>query len=123
MADFMNFPTPRERVLTHGDRRFHMVLGEQALHTNVGGAEVMTGQLEHLLAVLRMPRLRLGVIPASAPYRVPLNNGFGFTDAELATLLAASTGDTIDFGNNNLLTFTNISSVSAQLQASDFLHN
>jgi transcriptional regulator with XRE-family HTH domain len=73
----------RQRVLTHGDRRFHMVLGEQALHTNVGGAEVMTGQLEHLLAVLRMPRLRLGVIPASAPYRVPLNNGFWILDEAL----------------------------------------
>src|SRR6266702_1715905 len=33
----------RQRVLTHGDRHFHMLLGEQALHTNVGGPEVMTG--------------------------------------------------------------------------------
>lgn len=73
----------RQRVLTHGDRRFHMVLGEQALHTNVGGAEIMTGQLEHLLTVLRMPRLRLGVIPAGAPYRVPLNNGFWILDEAL----------------------------------------
>lgn len=73
----------RQRVLTHGDRRFHMVLGEQALHTNVGGVEVMTGQLEHLLTVLRMPRLRLGVIPAGAPYRVPLNNGFWILDEAL----------------------------------------
>jgi transcriptional regulator with XRE-family HTH domain len=66
----------RQRVLTHGDRHFHMVLGEQALHTNVGGVEVMAGQLEHLLALLKLPRLRLGVIPLDAPYRVPLNNGF-----------------------------------------------
>ena len=73
----------RQRVLTHGDRRFHMVLGEQALHTNVGGAEVMTGQLEHLLAVLKLPRLRLGIIPVDAPYRVPLNNGFWILDEAL----------------------------------------
>jgi hypothetical protein len=33
-----------------------MVLGEQALHTNAGGTEVMTGQLEHLLAVLQVSR-------------------------------------------------------------------
>jgi hypothetical protein len=65
----------RQRVLTHGDRHFHMLLGEQALRTNVGGAEVMAAQLEHLLAVLKLPRLRLGVIPIDAPYRVPLNNG------------------------------------------------
>jgi transcriptional regulator with XRE-family HTH domain len=73
----------RQQVLTHGDRRFHMVLGEQALHTHVGGTEVMAEQLEHLLAVMRLPRLRLGVIPFGAPYRVPLNNGFWIMDEAL----------------------------------------
>jgi transcriptional regulator with XRE-family HTH domain len=73
----------RQRVLTHGDRRFHMLLGQQALHTNVGGIEIMTGQLEHLLAVLKLPRLRLGIIPFDAPYRVPLNNGFWILDEAL----------------------------------------
>jgi hypothetical protein len=72
-----------QRVLTHGDRRFHMLLGEQALHTNVGGSEVMAGQLEHLLAALRLPRLRLGIIPLDSPYRVPLNNGFWIMDEAL----------------------------------------
>ncbi len=73
----------RQEVLTHGDRHFHMVIGEQALRTNVGGPEVMAGQLEHLLAVLTLPRLRLGIIPAGAPYRVPLNNGFWILDEAL----------------------------------------
>lgn len=73
----------RQRVLTHGDRRFHMLLGEQCLHTNVGGAEVMAAQLERLLELLRLPRLRLGVIPFGAPYRVPLNNGFWIMDEAL----------------------------------------
>lgn len=91
--DFLHIPQDAEegaaarlehqRVLTHGDRHFHMVLGEQALHTNVGGTEVMTGQLEHLLAVLRLPRLRLGIIPMDAPYRVPLSNGFWILDEAL----------------------------------------
>jgi len=58
-------------------------LGQQALHTNVGGTEVMAGQLEHLLTVLRLPRLRLGIIPFDAPYRVPLNNGFWILDEAL----------------------------------------
>lgn len=73
----------RQKVLTHGDRHFHMVLGEQALRTNVGGTEVMAGQLEHLLTVLKLPRMRLGLIPADAPYRVPLNNGFWILDEVL----------------------------------------
>ena len=60
-----------------------MVLGQQALHTNVGGTEVMAGQLEHLLTVQRMPRLWLGIIPFDAPYRVPLNNGFWILDEAL----------------------------------------
>jgi transcriptional regulator with XRE-family HTH domain len=72
-----------QRVLTHGDRRFHMLIGEQALHTNVGGAEVMAAQLRHLLTALRLPRLRLGIIPLDSPYRVPLNNGFWIMDEAL----------------------------------------
>jgi transcriptional regulator with XRE-family HTH domain len=73
----------RQRVLTHGDRRFHMLVGEQALYTNVGGLEVMVGQLEHLLALLKLPRLRIGLIPIDAPYRVPLHNGFWIMDEAL----------------------------------------
>ncbi len=73
----------RQRVLTHGDRHFHMVIAQQALHTNVGGPQVMAGQLEHLLEVMKLPRLRLGIIPADAPYRVPLNNGFWILDDAL----------------------------------------
>lgn len=73
----------RQRVLTHGDRRFHMLLGEQCLHTNVGGAEVMADQLEHLLRLLKLPRLRIGIIPLDAPYRVPLDNGFWLMDDAL----------------------------------------
>ncbi len=73
----------RQRVLTHGDRRFHMVIGEQALHTDVGGPEVMAAQLEHLLKAMKLPRMRLGVIPYAAPYRVPLNNGFWILDDAL----------------------------------------
>jgi len=36
-------------------------------------------------------------------------------------LLAASTGDTIDFGNGNLLTFTGVAHVNTQLTANDFI--
>jgi transcriptional regulator with XRE-family HTH domain len=73
----------RQRVLTHGDRWFHMLIGEQALHVNVGGADVMAAQLRHLLGLLRLPRLRVGIIPIDVPYRVPLNNGFWLLDDEL----------------------------------------
>jgi transcriptional regulator with XRE-family HTH domain len=74
----------RQKVLTHGDRHFSMVLGEQALYTRVGGPGVMEEQLKHVLSVLTLPRLRLGIIPANAPYRVPLHNGFWILDEALA---------------------------------------
>ena len=73
----------RQVVLTHGDRYFHMVIGEQALLTDVGGARVMGAQLERLLDAFTLPRLRLGVIPLAVPYRVPLHNGFWILDDRL----------------------------------------
>jgi hypothetical protein len=43
----------------------------------------MRGQLEHLLHVFTLPRVRIGIIPLKAPYRVPLNNGFWILDERL----------------------------------------
>jgi transcriptional regulator with XRE-family HTH domain len=73
----------RQRVLADEDRRFHIVMGEQTLHTNVGGPEVMAEQLRHLLDLLKFPHLRLGILPHDAPYRVPLHNGFWVLDEAL----------------------------------------
>ena len=75
-----------QRVLTHGDRRFLLLLGESALHTHVGDAAVMHGQLERLLEVIRMPRLSLGILPQSAPYTVPRNNAFTIYDNRMVTV-------------------------------------
>jgi transcriptional regulator with XRE-family HTH domain len=72
-----------QKVLTHGDRRFHILIGQQALLTNVGGAAVMKDQMRHLLTVGRLPRVSLGVVPLGAPYRVPLHNGFWILDDRL----------------------------------------
>jgi transcriptional regulator with XRE-family HTH domain len=73
----------QQRVLADEDRRFHVVMGEQALHTKVGGAEVMTEQLRHVLDLLRFPQLRIGIVPSDAPYRVPLHSGFWILDEAL----------------------------------------
>ena len=73
----------RQRILADDDRRFHILVGEPALHTDVGGAEVMAGQLRRLLGLLRYPHIRLGIVPMDAPYRVPLYNGFWILDEAL----------------------------------------
>jgi transcriptional regulator with XRE-family HTH domain len=67
----MGTPAPTARpvdpsVVRSGLRRFAVVVEEQALHTRVGDPEVMAGQLDHLLDLLALPRLSIGVVPATA---------------------------------------------------------
>lgn len=70
----------RQHALYRGERRFHFVLANQALLTMVGDAAVMIGQLDRLLAVMSLPRVTLGIIPAGAEYRVPTNQFIMFDD-------------------------------------------
>ena len=60
-------------MLYRGGRRFVFVLAEQALRTTVGDDDVMAGQLDRLLAVMSTARVVVGIVPASASYRVPTN--------------------------------------------------
>lgn len=70
----------RQQILYRGNHRFHLILGQQALLTYVGDREVMAGQLDRLLTILSLPRVHLGVLPASAAYRVPTNQFIMFDD-------------------------------------------
>ncbi|MCD7438954.1 helix-turn-helix transcriptional regulator [Streptomyces lincolnensis] len=73
----------RQQYLYQGDRLFDVVLGEQALYTNFGGPEVMRGQLDRLLAVMRNPRLVLGIVPRSANIAIWPGNSFSMFDDRL----------------------------------------
>ncbi len=64
----------RQQILYRPKHRFHFVIAEQALNTTVGDNSIMIGQLDRLLAVVGMPRVVLGIIPARARYRVPMSN-------------------------------------------------
>jgi transcriptional regulator with XRE-family HTH domain len=75
-----------QRVLSHGDRRFLILLGESALYTLVGDTRVMARQRERLLESMRLPRMSLGIVPLSAPYTVPRNNAFTVYDNRLVTV-------------------------------------
>ncbi|AJC53951.1 helix-turn-helix transcriptional regulator [Streptomyces sp. 769] len=70
----------RQQHLYAGDKVFNVLLAEQALHTNFGGPEVMKGQLDRLLAVMRLPRLSLGIIPRDARMHVWPGNSFSIFD-------------------------------------------
>jgi transcriptional regulator with XRE-family HTH domain len=70
----------RQQILYKGDHRFHIIIAQQALRTRVGGPEVMSGQLDRLLAVSSLARVRLGIVPAAAPYEVPTNQFIMFDE-------------------------------------------
>ncbi|WP_330232169.1 helix-turn-helix transcriptional regulator [Nocardia sp. NBC_00508] len=64
----------RQQILYRRNHRFHFVIAEQALSTTVGNDRTMIGQLDRILAVVGMPRVALGIVPAEAPCRVPMTN-------------------------------------------------
>lgn len=49
----------RQRVLYEGDRRFAFLVEESVLRAGIGGAEVMAGQLGHLVSVASLPNVSL----------------------------------------------------------------
>jgi transcriptional regulator with XRE-family HTH domain len=69
--------------IIYSDRAFHVVLEEQALRTRAGSQEVMAGQLDRLLAVMSLPRVSLGIIPAEAERIVMPSAGFLIFDSEM----------------------------------------
>lgn len=71
----------RQRVLYTGDRRFLVVLEEQALRTRVGDAAgVMAGQLDRLLAIMSLHRISLGIIPSTGRRHTWTSVGFWIFD-------------------------------------------
>jgi transcriptional regulator with XRE-family HTH domain len=57
--------TDRQHILYEGDHKFAFVLEAAALHYQVGGPDVLAGQLRHLLDVMRLASVSLGIIPTS----------------------------------------------------------
>ncbi|MGH3341347.1 MAG: helix-turn-helix domain-containing protein [Carbonactinosporaceae bacterium] len=66
----------RQRVLYVGDRRFLFVVEEPVLRTLVGGSDVMLGQLDRILAVMSLPRMSVGIIPALRDRKIWPAEGF-----------------------------------------------
>ncbi|WP_405903309.1 helix-turn-helix domain-containing protein [Streptomyces sp. NBC_00656] len=53
----------RQRVLYEGDHTFALLVEESVLRSGIGGADVMTGQLGHLISIASLPNVSLGVVP------------------------------------------------------------
>jgi Domain of unknown function (DUF5753) len=54
----------RKKILQEPRHRFAFLIEESALIAGVGGAEVMIGQLGHLIELSTVPTLSLGILPA-----------------------------------------------------------
>jgi transcriptional regulator with XRE-family HTH domain len=76
----------RQQVLYRGDKRFHVVLEEQALRTWFGTAEVQLGQLDRMLALMALPNLSLGIVPLMIERAAVGSAGFWIFDDSLVAL-------------------------------------
>ncbi|MEV7628793.1 helix-turn-helix transcriptional regulator [Actinoplanes sp. NPDC089786] len=66
VEDAVQVRVDKQRVVVEGSHRFSILLEESVLRYQIGGTEVMTGQLGHLLAVSSLPSVSLGIIPLGA---------------------------------------------------------
>lgn len=82
----------RQRVLYTGARRFAFVLEEQTLRTRVGDTDVMLGQLDRVLAVMSLPRVSLGIIPASGQRHCLAQGSFWIFDEARVHVEGTSAG-------------------------------
>lgn len=73
----------RQRVLHAGDHRFVFLLAEQTLRTRVGSLETMVEQLDHLMAVMTLPRVSVGILPTVSSFEVRTQTAFWIFDASL----------------------------------------
>ena len=76
----------RARSLYRADHSFAIVLEETVLRYRLGDAEVMAGQLNHLLEVMALPAVSLGIIPAGAPRAVWPLEAFYMFDNRLVSV-------------------------------------
>jgi hypothetical protein len=82
----------RQQVLYDGEHHYDVILGEQSLYTNVGGPEVMRGQLERLVREITLPSLNLGILPATAEVGMVPASGFSIYDGKRVNYELVSTG-------------------------------
>lgn len=84
----------RQAILRMGDRRFHIIMAQQALDTWVGGPEVMRGQLAHIRAEMEaLPlRLHVGVIPRHADIELGPHAGYWIFDSRIVMTETVTAG-------------------------------
>jgi hypothetical protein len=80
----------RQNILYSRTRSFQFVIEEQSLRTRIGGAEIMAEQLDRLLALMSLPTVRLGIIPAAGERQGRANCNFWMYDDALVQVETVS---------------------------------
>jgi transcriptional regulator with XRE-family HTH domain len=82
----------RQKVLHSGNHRFAFLVEEWVLRTVIGDAEVMAGQLGHLLTVASLPSVSFGVIPMGTPRGVgwPVESFTVYDDEQVTVELVSA---------------------------------
>jgi transcriptional regulator with XRE-family HTH domain len=82
----------RQRILRLGQRRFVFLLAEQVLHSRVSSAPAMLDQLDRLTEVMSLPRVSLGLIPATVGLDGHSQTSFWIFDESLVQVETLTTG-------------------------------
>lgn len=70
----------RQRILHEGDHQFAFLVEESVLRSSVASAEVMAGQLGHLISIASLPNVSLGIVPMRPGRRSVPVEGFWIFD-------------------------------------------
>ncbi|MEW1721421.1 helix-turn-helix transcriptional regulator [Streptomyces sp. NPDC093109] len=73
----------RQAGLYEAGNKYRIILWEAALHALVCPPSVLAAQLDRLAGVIGMDTVELGIIPFSAPLRIPPANAFWIFDERL----------------------------------------
>jgi hypothetical protein len=76
----------RQRVLDDEGKQFDYLIPEAALYVPMCAPEAMRAQFERLIATLKRPNIRLGIIPLHAQVELVPFHGFTICDDELVQI-------------------------------------
>ncbi|WP_018545470.1 helix-turn-helix domain-containing protein [Streptomyces sp. LaPpAH-108] len=70
----------RQEALYDSSKRFHLLLWEPALHALICPPSVLAAQLDRLTGVIGLDTVELGIVPLSAPLKIPPATAFWVYD-------------------------------------------
>lgn len=82
----------RQQILTTGEHQFAFLLAEQVLYSQVPSASAMVEQLDRMAAIMELPRVSLGIIPATRGMGAHTQSPFWIFDDTLVQVETLTAG-------------------------------